>query len=100
MNVDSTVPQPPQGEWWSDEPQRENYLHLMQMIALITSLRWSWRDRAPDHFVGGNLTVYYSQVRRRSEDFRGPTSSSRSTSTARGRAAAGSCGRKADGIRT
>src|SRR5687767_3012044 len=71
MHVDPDAPEPPQGEFWSDEPQMENYRHLMQMIALITTLRWLWRDRT-DYFVGGNLSIYYSQTRRRSEDFRGP----------------------------
>lgn len=49
----------------------ENYRHLMQMLALIATLRWLWRDRT-DYFVGGNLTVYFSPDQRRSEDFRGP----------------------------
>jgi Uma2 family endonuclease len=71
MQADPNAPQPPQGEWWSDEPPMENYRHLMQMIALITTLRWLWRDRT-DYFVGGNLSIYYSQTRARSEDFRGP----------------------------
>jgi Uma2 family endonuclease len=64
-------PEPPRGEWWSDEPEMENYQHLMQMLALIATLRWLWRGRT-DYFVGGNLTIYFSERQRKSEDFRGP----------------------------
>lgn len=67
----SPVPEPPRGEWWSDEPEMETYQHLVQMLSLIATLRWLWRDRT-DYFVGGNLTIYYSPHRRKSEDFRGP----------------------------
>jgi Uma2 family endonuclease len=67
----SFEPEPPRGEWFSDEPPMETYQHLMQMIALIATLRWHWRGRT-DYFVGGNLTVYYSPHQRQSEDFRGP----------------------------
>jgi Uma2 family endonuclease len=34
-------------------------------------LDWLWRDRN-DFYVAGNLTIYYSQNQRKSEDFRGP----------------------------
>lgn len=66
-----SYPEPPRGEWWSDEPQMETPRHLMQMLALIATLRWLWRGRT-DYFVGGNLTVYYSPHQRKSDDFRGP----------------------------
>ncbi len=49
----------------------EHYKHLMQMIGLIVTLRWLWRDRT-DYFAGGNLTVYYSPEQKKSVDFRGP----------------------------
>ena len=49
----------------------ETYQHLMQMLALIATLRFLWRDRT-DYFAGGNLTVYFSPVQKKSEDFRGP----------------------------
>ena len=49
----------------------DNYKHLMQMIGLITALRWLWRER-DDYFVGGNLTVYFSPQQKKSEHFRGP----------------------------
>ncbi len=61
----------PPGDLDSDEPQLENYLHLKQIIILITCLEWLWRERN-DFFVAGNLTIYYSSQQKKSEDFRGP----------------------------
>ncbi len=61
----------PPGDLYSDEPPLETYLHLQQLILLLTSLEWLWQDRQ-DFFAAGNLTVYYSPRQRRSEDFRGP----------------------------
>lgn len=52
-------------------PPLETYLHLRQLILLLTSLDWLWRSRN-DYFAAGNLTVYYSPHQRKSEDFRGP----------------------------
>jgi Uma2 family endonuclease len=49
----------------------ETYLHLRQLILLLTCLDWHWRERH-DYFAAGNLTIYYSPNQRRSEDFRGP----------------------------
>lgn len=68
---EATAARPADGEWWSDEPEMETYPHLMQMLALISTLRWRWRDRT-DYFVGGNLSIYYSSNQRKSEDIRGP----------------------------
>ncbi|HEY6558755.1 MAG TPA: Uma2 family endonuclease [Polyangiaceae bacterium] len=65
------VPEPPPGGWLSDEPPMETYQHLMQMLALIATLRFLWRERT-DYFAGGNLTVYFSPVQKKSDDFRGP----------------------------
>ncbi|MGB3298296.1 MAG: Uma2 family endonuclease [Phormidesmis sp.] len=61
----------PPGDLYSDEPQLESYLHLQQMVLLLKCLDWLWKDRT-DYFSAGNLTVYYSQRQRKSEDFRGP----------------------------
>lgn len=61
----------PPSDLLSDEPPLETYLHLQQMMLLLKSLDWWWRDRN-DFFCAGNLTVYYSPRQRRSEDFRGP----------------------------
>ncbi|MBW4561491.1 MAG: Uma2 family endonuclease [Mojavia pulchra JT2-VF2] len=61
----------PQGDLYSDEPPLETYLHLQQMLLLLKCLEWWW----PDHnnfFAAGNLTIYYSQRQRKSEEFRGP----------------------------
>ncbi|MEM9693674.1 MAG: Uma2 family endonuclease [Myxococcota bacterium] len=65
------LPEPPPGGWLSDEPEMENYAHLMQMVALIATFKWLWRGRT-DRFVAGNLTVYFSPVQKKSRDFRGP----------------------------
>ncbi len=61
----------PQGEFWSDEPPLETYLHLTQIILLLKSLEWLWQDRE-DYFAAGNLTIYYSPKQKKSEFFRGP----------------------------
>lgn len=55
----------------SDEPPLESYQHLQQLLLLLKCLDWLWRDRT-DYFAAGNLTVYYSARRLKSEDFRGP----------------------------
>ena len=55
----------------SDEPPMETYFHLRQLILLLTSLEWYWRDRN-DFFTAGNLTIYYSRRQKKSEEFRGP----------------------------
>ncbi len=61
----------PTGDLYSDEPPLETELHLRQIILLLQCLDWLWRDRN-DFSVAGNLTIYYSQNQRKSEDFRGP----------------------------
>jgi Uma2 family endonuclease len=61
----------PQGEYWSEEPPLESNLHLRQILLLIQSLEWLWRDRN-DYFAAGNLTIYYSSNQKKSEEFRGP----------------------------
>ncbi len=74
IDLDSTIQDEvtfPLDDLYSDEPQLENYLHLKQLILLITCLEWLWRDRQ-DFFAAGNLTIYYSPQQKKSEDFRGP----------------------------
>ncbi|EDX75153.1 conserved hypothetical protein [Coleofasciculus chthonoplastes PCC 7420] len=61
----------PPSDLYSDEPPWETELHLRQIILLLKSLEWLWRDRN-DFYVAGNLTIYYSPRQRKSEDFRGP----------------------------
>jgi Uma2 family endonuclease len=61
----------PPSDLESDEPPLETTLHLQQMILLLNCLHWIWQDR-DDYFAAGNLTVYYSPRKRKSEDFRGP----------------------------
>ncbi len=55
----------------SDEPPLESYQHLQQLLLLLKCLDWLWRERT-DYFAAGNLTIYYSARRLKSEDFRGP----------------------------
>ncbi|OCR02284.1 hypothetical protein BCD67_19990 [Oscillatoriales cyanobacterium USR001] len=61
----------PPGNLWSEEPNLESYLHLQQILLLLKCIDWLWRDR-DDYFAAGNLTIYYSQNKIRTEDFRGP----------------------------
>lgn len=73
MAVEDTIEDAifPPGDLYSDEPQLETYLHLRQIILLLTCLEWYWKDRN-DFFAAGNLTIYYSPNQLKSEDFRGP----------------------------
>ena len=61
----------PPGDLYSDEPTLETDLHLRQMLLLLTSLEWLWRER-DDFFASGNLTIYFSPKQIKSQDFRGP----------------------------
>lgn len=47
----------------------ESYQHLQQLLLLLTCLDWLWKDRN-NYFAAGNLTVYYSTRKLKSEDFR------------------------------
>ncbi len=55
----------------SDEPEMESSLHYMQLLLLVTSLEWTWRERN-DFFIGANLTIYYSRQQLKNREFRGP----------------------------
>jgi Uma2 family endonuclease len=61
----------PPSDLYSDEPPLETELHLEQIMLLIKCLKWLWRHRT-DFYAAGNLTIYYSLKKRKSEDFRGP----------------------------
>jgi len=61
----------PPSDLFSDEPPLESELHLRQIILLLSCLEWLWRDRN-DFYAAGNLIIYYSQKKLKSEDFRGP----------------------------
>lgn len=61
----------PPSDLLSDEPPLETYRHLKQIILLLTSLERLWQDRQ-DFFAGANLSIYYSDRQRKSEDVRGP----------------------------
>ena len=45
----------------SDEPEMESSLHYMQLLRLVTSLEWAWRER-DDFFIGDNLSCYSSKI--------------------------------------
>ena len=62
---------PPPSDLYSDEPPLESYQHLQQFLLLLKCLDWLWQDRT-DYFAAGNLTIYYSAHKLKSEDFRGP----------------------------
>jgi Uma2 family endonuclease len=55
----------------SDEPEMESSLHYMQLLLLVSTLDWLWRDRE-DFFIGANLTIYFSRQQLKQRDFRGP----------------------------
>ena len=38
----------------SDEPEMETSLYYMQLLLLVTFLKWLWRD-CNDFFIGANL---------------------------------------------
>ena len=61
----------PPGDLYSDEPPLETELHLRQIILLFKCLEWLWRDRT-DFYAAGNLTIYYSLNKLKTEKFRGP----------------------------
>ena len=69
----------PDTELWSDEPPLETERHLQQILLLLASLGWWWRDRpdAPDggrhdFYMAGNLTIYFNPNQLKNQDFRGP----------------------------
>lgn len=55
----------------SDGEPMESWRHVQQMIVLIQSLDYAWRDRN-DFFVSGNMFLYFSETQTRKNDFRGP----------------------------
>ena len=79
LSQPTPVPLPRAAELWSDEPPLESDRHLQQILLLLASLGWWWRDRpdAPDgsrhdFFMAGNLTIYFNPNQLKTQDFRGP----------------------------
>ncbi len=58
----------PPGDLYSDEPPVEKELHLGQIMFLIKRIKWLWKDRY-DFYPAGNLTIYYSPNKKKSEHF-------------------------------
>ena len=56
---------------WSDEPEMESDLHLLQIILLLQCLKGLWSERN-DYYAAGNMTLYYSPAMVKNRDFRGP----------------------------
>ncbi len=71
LGESADLPSIPPRDLYSDEPEMESDLHLRQLILLLSCLNWLWRDRT-DYFAAGNLTIYYSDQRIKTRDFRGP----------------------------
>jgi Uma2 family endonuclease len=44
---------------YSDEPEMESYVHLIQNVLLLRGLQWAWRDRS-DYFASANMSVFYA----------------------------------------
>jgi Uma2 family endonuclease len=61
----------PTGEILSQEPQLESYLHLQQIMILLSCLE-SWWEERNDFFAAGNLSIYYNPLRIRTKKFIGP----------------------------
>lgn len=45
--------------------------HVDQMLLLISSLEWAWRDR-DDFYASGNMFFYFSEAQIKKNDFLGP----------------------------
>ncbi|OBQ16840.1 MAG: hypothetical protein AN488_19510 [Anabaena sp. WA113] len=61
----------PPSDLYSDEPPVETELHLEQIMLLIKSLKWLWKERT-DFYAVGNLSIYYSPHQKKLKDVRGP----------------------------
>lgn len=62
---------PSSDEPWSDEPEMESSAHSSQLMILVASLEWLWRDRT-DFFIGANLSIYYTEEDTKKRRLRGP----------------------------
>ena len=49
----------------------ESSLHYMQLLILVTSLEWLWRDQN-DFFIGADITIYFSRQQLKNRQFRSP----------------------------
>jgi Uma2 family endonuclease len=66
----------PPNSLWSDEPPLESDLHREQIELLLACLKWYWCEDGSlprnDYYASGNLTIYYSEDKITTRDFRGP----------------------------
>jgi Uma2 family endonuclease len=67
------VTPPPRGEDLpcSDGEPLESERHVEQMVLLVHTLRAAWEHRQ-DFYVAGNMFFYFSTVKSKATDFRGP----------------------------
>jgi Uma2 family endonuclease len=68
------VPDLPPGEDelpYDDGEPMDSERHRKQMNLLTGTLELAWQDR-DDFYVGGNMTVYFSELQVKKNDFRGP----------------------------
>ena len=66
----------PPNDLWSDEPPLESDWHREQIELLLACLSWYWREGGTcprdNYYASGNLTIYYSEDKITTRDFRGP----------------------------
>ncbi|MBX7218780.1 MAG: Uma2 family endonuclease [Blastocatellia bacterium] len=62
---------PDTSQAYSEEPEMESSLHYLQLLLLVTSLEWLWREQE-DFFIGANLSIYFSAKQLKTRDVRGP----------------------------
>jgi Uma2 family endonuclease len=56
---------------YDDGEPMESARHRQQMVLLIESLEYEWRNR-DDFYVGGNMALYFSETQAKKNDFRAP----------------------------
>jgi Uma2 family endonuclease len=54
-----------------DGKPMESARHRQQVVLLIESLQYAFRERT-DFYVGGNMFLYFSETQARHNDFPGP----------------------------
>jgi len=67
------IPLPPNSDnlVYDDGEPMESARHRQQMVLLIESLEYEWRNR-DDFYVGGNMALYFSETQVKKNDFRAP----------------------------
>lgn len=73
MDYPRDFPTPPSSKDFVLEPGEpmESDRHLHQMMVLLESLDYAWRDRQ-DVYIGANTWLYFSELQVKKNDFRSP----------------------------